>query len=52
MTARRASPTAALVCGLVISRWSPVMRLTTRSTFPSTAGAGMPKAMEAIAPAV
>ena len=31
---------------------SPVRRLTTRSTFPSTAGTGWPKAMEQMAPAV
>lgn len=30
----------------------PVILATTRSTFPSTAGAGIPKAMDAMAPAV
>ena len=52
ITCRRAWPIRRLVSGRVMSLPSPVMRLTTRSTLPSTAGTGRPKAMEAMAPAV
>lgn len=41
-----------LAAGLVISAELLSSRANTRSTLPSTAGAGMPNAMEAIAPAV
>ena len=41
-----------LVSGRAMSPRSPVIRATTRSTFPSTDGTGRPKAMEAMAPAV
>ena len=41
-----------LVSGRVMSPLSPVRRLTTRSTLPSTAGTGRSKAMEEMAPAV
>ena len=52
MTASSAWATAFFVAGAVISDRSPVSRATTRSTFPSTAALGRPKAMEAMAPAV
>ena len=52
MTRFRAAPIRALVSGFIMSPSSPVMRATTRSTLPSTAGSGMPKAMEEMAPAV
>ena len=41
-----------LVSARVMSPVSPVMRVTTRNTLPSTAGTSSPKAMEAMAPAV
>ena len=52
MTAWRAVVTFFFMAGEVMSPLSPVIRAATRSTFPSTAGTGMPKAMEAMAPAV
>ena len=52
ITASRAPRIRRLVSGFVMSPASPVRRATTRSTFPSTAGTGSPKAMEATAPAV
>ena len=42
----------ALVAASVMSASSAQIRLTTRSTLPSTAGTGCPKAMDAMAPAV
>ena len=51
-TAWRAVRIRALVSGRAMSPPSPLMRATTRSTLPSTAGTGTPKAMEAMAPAV
>ncbi len=41
-----------LTAGLEISESSAVRRIQTRRTFPSTAGTGCPKAMDATAPAV
>ena len=52
MTWARASVTRFFMAGVEISPSSPVIRATTRSTLPSTAGVGRPKAMEATAPAV
>ena len=52
MVSSRAARIRAFVSGRRMSPSSPVMRETTRSTLPSTAGTGMPKAMEAMAPAV
>ena len=51
-TAFNAAHIRRVVSGVVMSLPSPVSRETTRSTFPSTAGTGTPKAMEAMAPAV
>ena len=52
MISARAAVIFFFMAGEVMSPSSPVMRAVTRSTLPSTAGTGRPKAMEAMAPAV
>ena len=52
MAARTASAAARFTAGEAMSPWSSAKRAVTRSTLPSTAGSGSPKAAEATAPAV
>ena len=52
MMGARAPATRFFMVWVVMSPVSPVIRATTRSTFPSTAGTGTPNAMDAMAPAV
>ena len=52
ITCSNAWATFRLVAWAAMSLPSPVRRATTRSTLPSTAALGWPKAMEQMAPAV